>query len=117
MKADGSNLGFLTTYSFSSTTSTFTLLPSTLPLDLVQPTLHCLPNSTLLLLGGYSYTSSSLSSLGTAYTLDTTNSNAEWTIVKLGGDSVPEEYELIWPRCLEVGTKCSFREVGKGRTG
>lgn len=117
IKGDGSNLGFLTTYSFSSTTSTFTLLPSTLPLDLVQPTLHCLSNSTLLLLGGYSYTTSSLPSLGTAYTLDTTDSNAEWTTVRLGGDSVPEGRRAHLGTMFGSGNGLFVQGGGKGTNG
>lgn len=90
-KPDGSDLPTSTTYSFSSTTSIFTLLSSaSLPVDLVQPSLHCLANGTLLLLGGYAISASALTPLSTAYTLDTTLASPEWQTISLGGtDGVP----------------------------
>ena len=117
MRGDGSNLGFLTTYSYSSATSSFTLLPSTLPLDLVQPSLHCLPNNSLLLLGGYSYTTSSLPSLRTAYTLDTSKADAEWVTITLGGNAAPEGRRAHLATTLGSGNGVFVHGGAKGPSG
>lgn len=117
IRGDGSDLGFLTTYSFSATTSAFTLLSATLPLDLVQPSLHCLPNNTLLLLGGYSYTTSSLPSLRTAHTLDTTNANADWQTITLAGDAAPEGRRAHLATTLGSGNGIFVHGGSKGTSG
>ncbi|CED82348.1 Kelch-type beta propeller [Phaffia rhodozyma] len=85
VQPDGSNNPTLTTYVFSSESSTFTILSgASIPTALISPSLHCLSNGTLLLFGGYSPSLSSLPPLSTAYTLDTSDTNPAWKTITLG---------------------------------
>jgi hypothetical protein len=88
-RADGSELPFFTTYAYSSTGRSFTELGATLPTALLQPSLHCLTNGSILLLGGFASSSNSLAPLSTAYMLDPNGAQAEWTQVRLEGESIP----------------------------
>lgn len=114
-KADGSVTAILTTYSYTADGG-FVLHPSTLPVGLLQPTLHCLTNGTLLLLGGYSTSSSSVSPLSSAYTLDTTQASAEWTTIELTGD-VPVGRRAALGVTLGSGNGLFLAGGGTGQNG
>ncbi|OCF54976.1 hypothetical protein L486_07632 [Kwoniella mangroviensis CBS 10435] len=92
LKDDGSGATFSDAYSFDSSTSSFSPLPS-LPIGLYHHSSIILPNGTLLALGG-AYTSPStgvaaLQPYSTIYTLDTTSSSPSWTERQISG-TVPE---------------------------
>ncbi|WVQ65840.1 uncharacterized protein L199_004018 [Kwoniella botswanensis] len=88
LKDDGSGVTFSDVYSFDSSTSSFSPLPS-LPIRLYHHSSILLPNGTLLALGG-AYTSPStggatLQPYSRIYTLDTTSSSASWTERQIPG--------------------------------
>jgi hypothetical protein len=87
-RADGSVTADLSTYAYTPTGG-FVSLAATLPTGLLQPTLHCLSNGTLLLLGGFDTSSLSLAPLSTAFALDTTDPTSAWQTVSLGGSAPP----------------------------
>ncbi|WWD04807.1 hypothetical protein V865_002878 [Kwoniella europaea PYCC6329] len=107
LKDDGSGVTFSDVYSFDSSTSSFSPLPS-LPIGLYHHSSILLPNGTLLALGG-AYTSPStggaaLQPYSTVYSLDTTSSSASWTERQISG-TVPEGRRGASLVTIEDGTK------------
>ncbi len=86
-KADGSELGYATTYrlSLKGSTLTYFQLPS-LPTDLVHHASIFLTNGTLLVIGGWIPSSNQYLTFSQAYSLDTTSSN-DWQRVSLSSSS------------------------------
>lgn len=89
-KADGSGSAFSDHYVFDPSGPSFTQLPtSNGPPDLYGHASVVLSNGTLLVLGGYSPSGSSLVPFNRIWALDTTRSDAEWYSFSVSASNLP----------------------------
>jgi N-acetylneuraminic acid mutarotase len=89
-KADGSNTGFPDHYVFDPVGPSFTLLPTNnSPPDISGHKSIMLADGHLLVFGGYSHSQGLLIPFTTIWAIDTTQSNASWTLLSVSDTSLP----------------------------
>ncbi|KAI6125044.1 hypothetical protein EDD16DRAFT_1703390 [Pisolithus croceorrhizus] len=90
-KADGSGSAFSEHYVFNPVAAEFSPLPSSInsPPDIYGHSSLVLPDSRLIVLGGYCASCGQLVPLNTIWSLDTTNNDSDWELLVVSNISLP----------------------------
>ncbi|KAI6129827.1 hypothetical protein EV401DRAFT_2066580 [Pisolithus croceorrhizus] len=90
-KADGSGSAFSEHYVFNPVAAEFSPLPSSInsPPDIYGHSSLVLPDSRLVVLGGYCASCGQLVPLNTIWSLDTTNDDSDWELLVVSNTSLP----------------------------
>lgn len=90
-KADGSGSAFSEHYVFNPVAAEFSPLPSSVnsPPDIYGHSSLVLPDSRLVVLGGYCASCGQLVPLDTIWSLDTTNNDSNWELLVVSNTSLP----------------------------